>query len=82
MFYFRIRFAKEAGNLRKVGLDWTPIAKTARCVGRQISRPKLIPLSLYDLSSAFIVLGFGIILASLIFIAERKWEALAIPRLT
>ncbi len=57
-----------------------PIAKAARCTNRQIIRPKLIPLSLYDLSSAFIVLGFGIILASLIFIAERVWEALAAPK--
>jgi len=71
MFYFRIQFAKEAGILEKIARDWTPMAKAARCMNRQISRPELIPLSLYDLSSAFIVLGVGIIVTSLIFIFER-----------
>ena len=60
----------ESGILERFYLEQVPWKNVAKCIQRPINRPTKSPISLYDLSSAFIVLGVGYLLALFAFLIE------------
>ena len=67
---FRILQLWENGLLTHMKEPYLSKNVIRHCTRRQIDRPSLTPLSLYDLSSAFIILAIGAPLSILVFALE------------
>ncbi len=75
---YRILKFWENGLLLKIIDRYENKETKAICSPHKTDRPRLTPVSLYDLSSAFIVLGLGIVLSILAFFLEicyNMWKS-------
>lgn len=66
----RIMALVESGLIRRFFQEKAIKMKVDKCIQRPISRPKQSPLSLYDLSSAFVILGVGTALSAVALLME------------
>ena len=70
-FPFRLQRIWENGMLDKIFAKHTMYSSVNKCSQRRIDHPTLTPISLYDLSSAFIVFAIGISLSVLAFLVVK-----------
>lgn len=74
IFSSRIQEMYENGILSVLKKKYVATHKVAKCMDRKVQRSNQTPLTLYDLSSTFILLGLGISLALLSFLVELAIE--------